>query len=142
MGAIGYRHGDYPGNFAVVTNDDREVKLSEPLARQYIHTMSMFRPYRCITCCDWSAELSDISVGDVYTFDPQRVSFSNVLARNQLAMDIIEGALAKGWIVLEEVDSIPMVQNLGFRYKYHGNRVFIREARKHGLPTPTYPENP
>ena len=148
--SISYRARDYPGGFAVVTKGHKSTRSIESQKQSsshflpvgYLSNLYAFRLYRCITCYDWSAELADISVGDAYVSDKSRQKFSCVITRNRLGLDIVKQSISSGYLHLETVKGIPMQENKGLLYKKQGNRVFIREARRHGLPSPSYPVKP
>ncbi|GAB4245218.1 MAG: hypothetical protein Kow00129_05050 [Thermoleophilia bacterium] len=137
VSALGYRDGSFPGSFTVVTNRGERRSLAYPEAKQHLR---MFRPYRCTVCFDWSAELADLSVGDLWS-DPAREAYSAVIVRSREGEDSLRSARAEGSIHTEPLEYALVVDNPGFRYKKRGNRAVIREARRHGLPTPSYPSS-
>ncbi|MHB0981742.1 MAG: Coenzyme F420 hydrogenase/dehydrogenase, beta subunit C-terminal domain [Thermoleophilia bacterium] len=133
---VAYRDGPFPGAFTVTTNAGSRHHLPYPEARAYFR---MYRPYRCITCSDWSAELADISVGDLFG-DPSREAYSSVLVRTERGERALAAMVEAGDILVEDGDPDAISRNPGFYYKKRGNASFIADARAHGLPTPTYPQ--
>lgn len=133
---VSYREGPFPGAFVVATHAGARHSLPYPDARAYFR---MYRPYRCITCYDWSSELADISIGDLFG-DPARDAHCSVLGRTDRGEGIIADMAAAGRIHVEEADPEAIARNPGFFYKKRGNRAFIADARAHGLPSPSYPE--
>ncbi|MCL5943037.1 MAG: Coenzyme F420 hydrogenase/dehydrogenase, beta subunit C-terminal domain [Actinobacteria bacterium] len=130
-----YRHGPFPGSFSVSTRAGERHSMPYSEAKQYLR---MFRPYRCIVCFDWSAELADISAGDLWS-DPSRHGYTSLLVRTPGGAKALEIAERLEAVRVEPVGRALIVQNPGFYYKKHGNAVFIRDARRYGLPCPTYP---
>ena len=134
---VAYREGEFPGNFRVVTREGVQRDLAYPEAKQHLR---MYRPYRCTVCYYWSAELADISVGDLWS-DPSREAYSSIVVRSAIGEETAGWAGAEGLVYLESLEAALVTDNPGFRYKKRGNAVTIREARRHRLPTPTYPDN-
>lgn len=133
---VAYREGPFPGAFVATTRSGERHSLPYPEARAYFR---MYRPYRCITCRDWSSELADLSIGDLFG-DPERDAHCSVLVRTELGERVVADMVAAGHIYVESLDPAAIARNPGFFYKKRGNKAFIADARAHGLPSPTYPE--
>lgn len=56
-----YRDGEYPGAFAVVTNDGQRRSL--PFF-ELVDEFKRFKTHRCLTCADWWSGLADVSICD------------------------------------------------------------------------------
>jgi coenzyme F420 hydrogenase subunit beta len=138
VAGVAYRDGPFPGAFAVTTLSGQRHEIPYPEARAYFR---MFRPYRCITCYDWASELADVAVGDLFG-DPERPSHSSVLVRSERGAQAVRDVVAAGYLHVEEGDPRAVARNPGFHYKKRGNSTFIADARRHGLPCPSYPAAP
>ncbi len=133
--SLEYRHGSFPGSPSVTTKTGERRSIPYSEAKQHLR---MFRPYRCMVCCDWSAELADLSAGDLWS-DPSRRGYTSLLVRTRPGAEALRVAERSGAVYMEPADGALIAQNPGFYYKKHANAVFLREARAHGLPCPTYP---
>ncbi len=131
---LAYREGSFPGAFSVTTRSGTTHEVPYPDARSYLR---MYRPYRCITCSDWSSELADLSIGDMYG-DPDHKGFSAVLVRSKRGEEALGVLRQHAAVLVEPSDPLIIATNPGFLYKKRGNRAVIVDAREHGLPTPTY----
>jgi len=132
VSAMSFREGDWPGNVTVTTREGRRHSLPFLEAAGFY---AMFRPYRCTVCLDWSAELSDVSFAD-YWIDPDKRGFSSVIIRSDAGRELLRQAEAAGRIHMEPATANAITTNMGFQYKKRGNSLFVREARRHGLPCP------
>lgn len=132
---ISYREGQYPGAFTVWTKDGKTYGIPYPdqLTFIWMHT----RP-RCRTCWDYTAELSDLSLGETQHLDKKRVH-NAALIRTELGRQIFEGALAKGYITAQDVEEHWLVNHTGMERKKFANLIRIEWCREHGLPVPDYP---
>jgi len=132
---VAYREGEFPGSIVVESKDGSRKSLPYPEAKQHLRP---FRPYRCMVCYDWSSELADVSVGDLWS-DPEREAHSCAVARSRRGEEILLSAGSAETIHLERIQAHLVTDNPGFRYKKRGNAAFIRHVRQHGLPCPDYP---
>jgi coenzyme F420 hydrogenase subunit beta len=97
-----YRGKGWPGHFTIRTKDeDNPVnKISYKEAWSFLQK---YRPYRCYLCPDGTGEFADISCGDPWYRDIRENTpgYSLVLARTERGRKFLQGAMEKGYIVLE-----------------------------------------
>lgn len=116
-----YRHGEYPGGFAVRARDGREVRFGkesyELLNLQFVHP-------KCSRCSLYMGECADLSCGDAWTREHR--DLTAVLARTQAGLDLLADAADRlEFHELAERDLVAMhLHNLV--YKKHGNPWFLR----------------
>jgi coenzyme F420 hydrogenase subunit beta len=111
--AIQFRSGTWPGAIRVVLKDGQEYTFARrPPARHLLailrhnaaFTSHHFRPLRCLTCCDVTAELADASFGDPWlprflaARDPGQTV---IVARSQQAEELVDRAVRAGRVAVE-----------------------------------------
>ncbi len=95
---------------------------------------------RCRMCCDYTGELADVSLGDI--FDPlqnRRVpQWNSLIVRTEKAQEIIEEARIAGAIEVSALEEESFYDNRGFEGKKHGGVYLHGERKRHGWPVPDY----
>lgn len=71
----------------------------------YINLRSFFIPRRCHFCIDHSAELSDISFGDIHIkpYSDDTIGVNSIIVRNPKMDELLQQAAKDGVIVLDEL---------------------------------------
>jgi coenzyme F420 hydrogenase subunit beta len=92
-------------------------------------------------CCDWTAELADLSLGDI--FDPRNdarkiPNWNSVIVRTEKGMQLIEGAQKAGAIETSPLEEAVFYGNIGFELKKHGAVFHLQERTRYGWPVPNY----
>lgn len=142
-----YRDGEWPGYIrAYRKNNDSPVHLHysnfKDGAINYL--TYLYSPKRCQTCVDGSAEFSDISVSDAWTRDATgNYMFrgqSKLLVRTARGREVMEGAIAVGDMVAEDVTENPQFKTHRLHTKKKGLNNYLRTDRwrAKGLPAPIY----
>ena len=93
-----YRGHGWPGYFTTRIEDQKELEhLIYHDAWAYLQS---FRPWAVQLWPDGAGELADISCGDPWYEEPdgKNPGFSLIVARTKLGKEIIEGAIAKGYL--------------------------------------------
>jgi coenzyme F420-reducing hydrogenase beta subunit len=132
---ISYREGAYPGAFTVWDKQGNTYKIPYPdqLTFIWMHT----RP-RCRICYDYSAELSDISLGETQHLD-KKMAHNAALVRTELGKEIFYGAVKNGYVSAQAVEEHYVINHTGMERKKYANLIRIEWCRNHGLPLPNYP---
>lgn len=132
-----YRGGKDSQNIRILTKHDREITISSETRRELGRTMINDR---CRMCCDFSAELADVSLGDI--FDPvqnRRVpQWNSLIVRTEKARQMVEEAAAAGAIAVSALEEESLYDNRGFESKKHGGVFHLGERKRHGWPVPDY----
>ncbi len=139
--AMDYRGGEWPGGLYVLT-DDGKIRF---VASKHDYTWHLFGPAsykrdRCLMCVDFSAELADISCGDIFqdvgSKDRRLVA---TLVRTKVGKELIKLAIDKNYISLDEHDPdlIP-ASGMGWESKKHAGVYRLLQRKKYGWPTPDY----
>ena len=94
-------------------------------------------------CCDWTAEVADISLGDI--FDPSQKgvwrkvpNWNSLIIRSKRGEDFLKRAIDDGVVALSSLGEETFYGNIGFEIKKHGAVYKLRERRRYGWPTPSY----
>jgi coenzyme F420 hydrogenase subunit beta len=100
---IRYRGEGWPGSFSTKDKDEKAINKRIPYNRAWDY-LEKYRPYRCYLCPDGTSELADISCGDPwYRNDLESENGDSlIIVRTERGQRIIEGAIRKGYVVLEE----------------------------------------
>ncbi|MDI7260740.1 MAG: Coenzyme F420 hydrogenase/dehydrogenase, beta subunit C-terminal domain [Thermodesulfobacteriota bacterium] len=132
-----YRGGKDSQNIQILTHDGKEITISNELRRSVSH---LIMKERCRMCCDFSAELADISLGEI--FDPGRnrkvPHWNGVIVRTEKGLQIIEDAVRAGAIEVSPLEEDIFYANRGFEQKKYSTVYNLGERRRHGWPVPKY----
>jgi coenzyme F420 hydrogenase subunit beta len=133
-----YRGGTDSQDIKIFTCDRNEITIT-PSERRTIF-QSMVKD-RCRMCCDWTAELADLSLGDI--FDPRNdarkiPNWNSVIVRTEKGMQLIEGAQKAGAIETSPLEEAVFYGNIGFELKKHGAVFHLQERTRYGWPVPNY----
>lgn len=131
MEELRYRGNGWPGHFA--TRARGAIKRVSHLTYQKSWAfLQGFRPWSTQIWPDGGGELADISCGDPWYEEPDGVNpgFSLVVARTRKGVEIIEGAIASGYLKLESAElwKIPASQHglLNKKGSVWGRRLAMR----------------
>jgi len=136
-----YRGGQWPGALYVVTKD-RKIHYAGSKHDYTWHFLgsASYKRDRCLMCVDFSAELADISVGDIFqaTGDVNRRLVAT-LARTQVGESLIEGAMEAGFIGAESHDpNLIPASGMGWEAKKHAGMYRLMQRKRYNWPTPDY----
>jgi coenzyme F420 hydrogenase subunit beta len=111
-----------------------------PKEKYILEWMSGFKRDRCLMCIDWSAELSDISLGDYWNPKQiqQVISDNSVLARTPKGLKLLREAYEEGYIMLQDSPAEYLLSCTGFEWKKHGSINCLSNRQLYGWPTPDY----
>jgi coenzyme F420 hydrogenase subunit beta len=132
-----YRGGKDSRNIRILTHDEQEIAIAHEARRTISHTITKDR---CRMCCDFSAELADISLGDI--FDPVAKrnvpQWNGLMVRTQKGLQIIEDAVRAGAIEVSPLEEGVFYTNSSFDKKKFGGVYNLGERKRHGWPVPNY----
>jgi coenzyme F420 hydrogenase subunit beta len=133
-----YRGGTKSQDVKIFTHDGKEITITTNERRTIFQSMVKDR---CRMCCDWTAELADLSLGDI--FDPQRdarkiPNWNSIIVRTEKGLRLFEEAQKAGAIETSPLEEESFYGNVGFELKKHGAVYVLRERRQHGWPVPNY----
>lgn len=103
-----YRGFGWPGHFAPTVEVNHQRVCNQRLTyRESWAYLQAFRPWSTQFWPDGSGELADISFGDPWYEQPdgENPGFSLVVARTRRGREIVEGAMAAGYLVLKEAET-------------------------------------
>ena len=135
-----YRGGEHAQDVTLFTRGGNIVTITNAERRMVFQCTVKDR---CRMCCDWTAELSDLSFGDL--FDP-RVrgearkipNWNSVIVRTERGSELIREARRCGVIDVSLVEENALYWNLGFELKKHGAVLALKERKRYGWPVPDY----
>lgn len=135
-----YRGGEWPGYFIAETLDGDRKAIGR---HQYVYHRMLpnWRRDRCMMCLDWSAELSDISVGDIWGKD-KALGESSFIVRSEVGAKLIEDAESHGYIDSQALEMEYILGSPGFELKKHSAGYRWTQRRAYGWPTPDYQYEP
>lgn len=132
-----YRGGVDAQNIHIITHDKREITIDSAIRRAFFN---LVRKERCRMCCDFSAELSDLSFGDI--LDPRLKkhvpNWNSLIVRTDKAIQFIQGAQKTGAIEVAPIEEESFYGNRGFEIKKHGAVYNLYMRKRYGWPVPNY----
>jgi len=139
--AMDYRGGEKPGGLYVLTKDGK-IRF---VASKHDYTWHMlgaatYKRDRCLMCVDFTAELADISCGDIFQdIDYKEKQWVATLIRTKIGEELIKLAIDKKYINFTEhnADLIP-ASGMGWEAKKHAGVYRLLQRKKYGWPTPDY----
>jgi len=123
-----YRSGNtWPGGVCVILNDGKKKILAQNVKDAFNYLKTLYTPKRCLSCIDFSAEFSDISVMDPWIRDEAgnylyAQHYSMAFARNNRAESILHQAVEAGSLHLEnilqkmQINKAEMIERSQFKY--------------------------
>lgn len=107
----------------------------------YYNLRSFFIPRRCHFCIDHSAELSDISFGDIHIkpYSDDTIGVNSVIVRNPIMAELLQEAVKDGVIVLDElqVETLVASQKMA-KVKKTKYASLVYWGKKLGMKVPEY----
>ncbi len=132
-----YRGGKDSQEVRILTKHDEEIAISSETRRELGR---MLINDRCRVCCDFTAELADLSLGDI--FDPVRdrrvPQWNSLIVRTEKARRIVEEARIAGAIEVSPLEEDSFYDNRGFESKKHGGVFHLGDRKRYGWPVPDY----
>ena len=102
---IRYRGDGWPGNMEVKLRNGDKVKLPYQEA-MYPHILWMNPLFRCLFCCDLTAELSDLSFGDPWLPEitkQEKKGKTLIVCRTEHSEKLLSDAIMNGYINLDKI---------------------------------------
>ena len=118
-----------------------ECKIYEEEYGKYFNLRSFFIPRRCHFCIDQSAELSDISFGDIHIkpYSDDKIGTNSIIVRNSKMNELLLQAENGGAIVLDELQEDVLVSSQKMaKVKKNKYGSLLKWGRKIGLKVPEY----
>jgi coenzyme F420 hydrogenase subunit beta len=135
-----YRAGPWPGSLIAKTKDGKIVDIASKHDYTY-HFLgaTTYKRDRCLMCVDFSSELADVSVGDVFTPEKTNPRWTAMLVRTEMGDKIINEAIEKGYIEVRDYDpQVILASGLGWEAKKHANVYRLLQRKMYGWPTPNF----
>lgn len=149
-----FRMGNtWPGGVGVILKNGIKKILAHDIKSAFNYMRYFYSPARCLTCIDFSAELSDISVMDPWIRDkdgnyPYPRNYSMVFTRNEKGKSILQQAKAAGSLYFDDIEQKMQISRTEMidlsQLKYFRNlkkRIVparIKRYRRMGRPYPEY----
>jgi len=107
-----YRGRGWPGQFAAVKSDESGPNRTMSYRESWAF-LQAYRPWSVQLWPDGTGELADISCGDPWYEEPdgKNPGFSLVLVRTERGREIIEGAMAAGYLELKPAENWKLVKS-------------------------------
>lgn len=121
--------------------DNDEIQVYKEKYGRYNNHRSYFIPRRCHFCIDHSAELSDISFGDIHIkpYSDDMIGVNSVIVRNPRMNELLMQAMSDGAVVLDELkeDTLIASQKMA-RVKKTKYASLVYWGKKMGMKVPEY----
>lgn len=144
---LDFRAGQWPGGvFARLKGGEPFKVLKNEEMKDEFNTLKLFyTPNRCNMCTDFSAEYTDIAVGDPwlrgkdgsYLYPDDRTT---VLTRSEAGEDLLHAAVAAGYLELEDLPLQTFMVNFEKSARYKRDLVpqYLELRKRLGRPVPRY----
>ncbi len=140
---IRWRAGEWPGYLEVTTDDDRVIRAEK---FYYNYLIPFYISRNCQITPDFTNELTDLSVGDAWSpkHEKERGGHSVVVARSQVAVEVLRRLQEEGEIRLEPIDRAAALSMHGHMLDFKKRGTFLRLAaqRRNGKPVPDFGYRP
>ncbi len=139
--AMDYRGGEKPGGLYILTKDGKiRFVASKHDCTWHMLGSASYKRDRCLMCVDFTAELADISCGDIFQdVDHKEKHWVATLIRTKAGEELIKLAIDKKYINFAEHDPdlIP-ASGMGWEAKKHAGVYRLVQRKRYGWPTPDY----
>jgi coenzyme F420 hydrogenase subunit beta len=138
--AMDYRGGEPPGGMYVVTTDGK-IRFVASKHDYVWHLLgpASFKRDRCLMCVDFSAELADVSCGDIFQKLGPGGSQVATIVRTEIGERLVRLAQRKGYIHLEDHDpQLVPSSGMGWESKKHAGVYRLLQRKRYNWPTPDY----
>jgi len=140
LASLSYRGGKGSQDMVIRAKDGSETTVPNPTRLNIYYWMMRDR---CRVCPDWTAELADISTGDI--FQPtdtgawkKTPQWNGFMVRSQKGEDIVTAAQKDAAIACWPLDPKVMYGNIGFEAKKHGAMYNLIQRKRFGWPFPDF----
>lgn len=141
--SLEYRGGEWPGSFRVQTKDGKLHSIPQH-DYKYHHLIPFFQRDRCMMCLDYSADLADVSLGDIWRLAKLGEAGWNAgLIRTQTGKELVDLAIEKGYVFTKPLEEDMILSGtIGLEEKRHGSSVRFAGRIKNGWPVPEFGYKP
>jgi coenzyme F420 hydrogenase subunit beta len=138
-----YRGGDWPGSFVVSTRDGQHFSFAQH-EYKYHHLIPYYQRDRCTMCLDYSSDLADISVGDIWTLsEPGELGWNAILVRTDEGEKVVTQAEMQEYIYTKDLDpDLILYGTVGLKSKLVSNSYRFANRVRFGWPVPDYGYEP
>lgn len=135
-----YRAGNWPGAMMVMTREGKFHSIATKSEYGGYLSAANYRRDRCLMCVDFSAELADVSAGDIFQTRPgEDPRLTATIVRTRVGEDLVDGAVQKGFIKVEPHDpNLVPGSGYGWEMSKHASMYRLMQRRKAGWPTPDF----
>lgn len=132
-----YRAGEWPGHLQITLQDGRVLKAEK---FYYNYLIPFFITRGCLQLCDFTNELTDISVGDAWSpkYESQGGGHSVILARSKKGVDLLEEMQTQNLLTLDELALDKALDMHGHMLDLKKRGSFIRNSWKKAQPNYGY----
>lgn len=126
---IEYRAGNWPGEVcAKLKNGTIKSVEFRKSDFKHLHTCGFFMPLHCTVCSDATNELADISVGDAWLpeFEKLDHGISVIISRTQEGDNILKDIAREGRIKLMDLDPIKIKQSQLYQLSFKKKSIVAR----------------
>jgi coenzyme F420 hydrogenase subunit beta len=132
-----YRAGLESQDIRVTTRDGKIKVIPKEI---YTRAFSKMQRERCTVCWDFSAELADVSLGDIFLpiGNMKLPNLSAILTRTKQGEALVDGAEKNGYIRTFPLPESGFSSNVGIENKKHFAAFRLLERKRFGWPVPNY----
>lgn len=134
---LDYRGSGWPGKMSLRINNRPSKTIDYEEYIKY-HQFGFFTPRRCTLCCDMTAELADISLGDAWFLKDRKNNpgISAIIARSKAGQELLDKALSGKAISIQSVPFAPALnpgdKRANMAAKFSLNRLMGKATPEYG----------
>jgi len=137
---LNYRGEGWPGKMSLKIRNNKTKII--PYPAYWDGFGSLFYPFRCTLCSDWTSELADISFGDAWLpeiVEHDKIGTSLIVTRNEESDNILQQMITQSKIELNEIthDKVAISQG-GMLWKKRGLKARLTLSKLLGKKVPIY----
>ena len=129
------------GSLVVKYDHKNHTQIFKERFGSYYNLRSFFIPRRCHFCIDHSAELSDISFGDIHVkpYSEDKIGVNSIIVRNPKMTEILIQAEADGIVTLDDLEEATLVTSQKMaKVKKNKYGSLVKWGKKLNMKVPEY----
>jgi coenzyme F420 hydrogenase subunit beta len=136
---LDYRAGAWPGTMMVMMRDGKIHTVATKKEYGTFLSAANYRRDRCMVCIDFSAELADISVGDIFNVSFSDPRWCATMVRTEIGETLIKGAKDLNYIYAEP-HNVDLLAGSGYGWEMSKHASMYRwiQRKKCGWPVPDF----
>jgi coenzyme F420 hydrogenase subunit beta len=136
---LDYRAGTWPGTMMVMMRDGKIHTVATKKEYGSFLSAANYRRDRCMVCIDFSAELADISIGDIFNVSFSDPRWCATMVRTEIGQSLIKEAKKLNYIYVEPHNADLLAgSGYGWEMSKHASMYRLIQRKRCGWPVPDF----